>query len=484
MNLDKLSTTATSLEEANLIITELVSLVKAQQEEIESLKADIAELQDQLGRSSRNSSKAPSSDTPEQRKKRKCKPRSSRSQGAQPGHEKHERALLPEDQVDHFKTYVPNSRCHCGGDIRLNTQPDYRHQVFDLPEVRYTVTEHQVYSGCCQTCGKKQTAHWPDSVPSGQMGAGLISTITLLSGQFHLSIRQIKSFLAEQWQLDFSIGAISQAQGKANPWLGHLYRQIGEKARCAAIAHADETRHFRGTEQRWLWALVTNSLCYFMIHYSRGKIAANALLDSFDGYLVTDHYCGYNDVPAERRQLCWAHLIRHFIQISERRGLAGDIGQRLLLISYVIFRTHHRFAHDAEKQGIYQRRMKRLRQSFQATLTKGSNLKLAIRTANQCRHLLKDESMCWTFIKDVNIPLTNNTAERAIRPYVIWRKLSFASQSYQGDQFRPMILTIIGTAQRLGLSTSKILRQVCTEGLHKRAVSMRLPLDNALPCSI
>lgn len=103
-----------------------------------------------------------------------------------------------------------------------------------------------------------------------------------------------------------------------------------------------------------------------------------------------------------------------------------------------------------------------------------------IRTANQCHHLLKDEAMCWTFIKSSGIPLTNNTAERAIRPYVIWRKLSFASQSYQGDQFRPMILSLIGTAQRLGLSTAKILRQACEEGLHKGVVSMQLPLNRAL----
>jgi hypothetical protein len=260
-----------------------------------------------------------------------------------------------------------------------------------------------------------------------------------------------------------------------------LYRQIGDKARCSAVAHADETRHFRKTQQQWLWALVTNRLCYFMVHYSRGKVAANTLLGSFKGILVTDHYAGYNDVPAERRQLCWAHLIRHFIQISERCGKAGEIGKRLLLISYSVFRTHHQFAQDTEKQWLYQRRIKRLRVSFGATLKRGSQLKIATRTANQCRHLLKDEAMCWTFRKSPDIPLTNNTAERAIRPYVIWRKLSFASQSYRGDQFRPMILSIIGTAQRLGFSTAKILRQACDEGVRKGVVSMQLPLDNALP---
>lgn len=482
MNLKDLPTSARSLEEANRLIEELVSLGLAQQAEIEELKNIIADLQSKNGRSSKNSSKAPSSDSPEQRKKRKRKPRSSRNKGAQPGHKKYERELVPESEVDEIHHYFPDAQCDCGHHIEVEEKPSCRHQVFDLPEVRYTVTEHQIFSGRCSGCGKHHVAHLPEWVPSGQMGAGLISHILLLSGQFHLSIRQIQASLKEQWQLHFSIGAISQAQGKALPWLGDIYRQIGEKARQSPVAHADETRHFRGTTQRWLWGLVTPYLCFFMVHFSRGKQAANELLGSFNGYLVTDHYAGYNDVPKERRQLCWAHLIRHFIDISERKGKAGEVGQRLLFIAHCIVRTHHKLVDHPDKQVIYQRRMMRLRKSFKATLKQGSQLVLADKTANQCRHLLKDETMCWTFLKDPLIPLTNNAAERAIRPYVIWRKLSFASQSYQGDQFRPMILTIIGTAQRLGLSTAQLLRQLCTEGLSKSGNSVSLPLDGqALP---
>lgn len=481
MNLDKLSNSSETLSEANLIIAELVSLVKAQQEEIQSLKAKIEQLKRQQGRSSRNSSRPPSSDSPAQRHQRKGKPRSTRARGAQPGHKKYERALLLESQVDRCHRYLPPRQCGCGGIIRQVNNPTFRHQVFELPEVKATVTEHQLFSGYCNRCGQKHTAHLPDWVPSGQMDAGLISTIISLSGQFHLSIRQIQSFLKEQWSLDFSLGAISQAQGKANPWLSKLYRQIGNKVRQSPIAHADETRHFRKKEQRWLWALVTEQLCYFMVHYSRGKGAANALLGSFNGFLVTDHYAGYNDVPRDRRQLCWAHLIRHFIQMSERKGKAADIGKRLLLISYLVFRFHQRTVSQPDKRQIYLRYLQRLRKSFRYTLKKGSQLVIAKRTANQCAHLLKDEAMCWTFLKHPAIPLTNNTVERAIRPYVIWRKLSFASQSSQGDQFRPMILSIIGTVQRLGLSTSKTLRQLCSEGISTGKVSMRLPLDNALP---
>ena len=469
-----------SLEAAHHLIEEQWRHIEALQAQVEALEASVEALQSRSGCSSRNSTQPPSMDSPAQRHQRRRKPASGRKRGAQPGHKKHERARVPEERVDRFHRYYPDGQCACGGPVVPESAPYARHQLFDLPVVRHTVTEYQSYAGTCGACGKQHKARLPHGVPTGQMGPGLISQILLLSGQFHLSIRQIQQFLKTHWQLDFSIGAISQAQGKANPWLGPVYRQIGEQVRKAPLAHADETRHIRGTNQRWLWALVTETLCYFMVHYARGKAAASALLGDFHGYLVTDHYAAYNDVPRDKRQLCWAHLIRHFLRISERKGQAGQTGKRLLLIAHSVFRTHHRHADQPDAHARYQRRMQRLRKSFQATLQAGSELKGAKRTANQCRHLLKDEPLCWTFLQHPAIPLTNNLAERAIRPYVIWRKLSYAVQSHHGDQFRPMIASIIETCLRLGINTSAVLREICAEGLLRGEITLQLPLDNRL----
>ena len=86
-----------------------------------------------------------------------------------------------------------------------------------------------------------------------------------------------------------------------------LYRQIGQYARQTEIAHADETTHYRKSEQRWLWCLATPLAVYMLVHWSRGKVAAKELLGSVCGVLVTDHYSGYNDYARHLRQLCWAH---------------------------------------------------------------------------------------------------------------------------------------------------------------------------------
>ncbi len=84
--------------------------------------------------------------------------------------------------------------------------------------------------------------------------------------------------------------------------------------------------------------------------------------------------------------------------------------------------------------------------------------------------------MLWTFLRHPNVPLTNNAAERAIRPYVIWRKTSFFSQSFRGDQFRPLVLTIVETCKRLGASAYRIIRQVCQQGLAGKVITVRLPI--------
>ncbi|MEZ5535222.1 MAG: transposase [Thiolinea sp.] len=88
--------------------------------------------------------------------------------------------------------------------------------------------------------GLRVRAHfsqWPDWLPRGQMGAGLISWIGMLSGQYHLSIRQIQSLLLEMCRTTFSTGAISNAQGKLSEWMEALISRVGDYVRQQDVAH-------------------------------------------------------------------------------------------------------------------------------------------------------------------------------------------------------------------------------------------------------
>ena len=86
--------------------------------------------------------------------------------------------------------------------------------------------------------------------------------------------------------------------------------------------------------------------------------------------------------------------------------------------------------------------------------------------------------MLWTFLGRPGIPLTNNTAEQALRPYVVWRKTRFFSQSDRGDVFRARVLTVTETCKPLGISAYNLLRRVCEQGQRNEEITVRLPFSH------
>ena len=316
-----------TLEDAHKVVAvpwdelrKLAAIVEAQALRIE-------ELEEKLNADSGNSSKPPSQDRMKGGTSKEKRQSSGRKKGAQPGHVHHTRELLPESGLDAIACYYPDAHCGCGGVIEMEPQPYHRHQVFDLPEVRYTAVEHQRFSGCCQQCGSISQAHFPDWLPSGQMGSGLVAWIALMSGHYRLSTRSIQSLLESQWGLSFSLGAISEAQEPVGEWIQPIYDQVAEAVRQAPVAHADETTHYREKNRSWLWVLCSVQAAYFLIHTSRSKVAARELLGGFEGVLLTDRHGGYNDYPAHLRQYCWAHVIRNLEAIAARQGTAGELGR-------------------------------------------------------------------------------------------------------------------------------------------------------------
>lgn len=105
------------------------------------------------------------------------------------------------------------------------------------------------------------------------------------------------------------------------------------------VVGADETSFNQGNidgsnpkqRQAWLWVAVTPLVTFFEIALTRCTLAAKDLLgENFAGILNSDRHGAYNWVDIERRQLCWAHLRRDFIKISERPGISKELGTALV----------------------------------------------------------------------------------------------------------------------------------------------------------
>jgi len=164
-----------------------------------------------MGQTSQNSSRPPSSDPPDAPARRQ-RPASGRKRGAQPGHARHERKLLPANEVDavieHHALVCPE--CQAALEVDL---PDVgeaeRQQVWDIPEVKPHVTGHRYQRVTCPHCGAEVAAERPADVPAGAFGARVVALVGLLHGRYRLSMREIVALLLDIYHLPLSPGAVS-----------------------------------------------------------------------------------------------------------------------------------------------------------------------------------------------------------------------------------------------------------------------------------
>lgn len=230
--------------------------------------------------------------------------------------------------------------------------------------------------------------------------------------------------------------------------------------RAAQVVHSDETTRRYRNERRWLWVAATTLWVAFCTTVSRGQAEAKALLgDGVDRIIITDRYSAYHWLPLASRQICWAHLLRDFERIASRLGQAGRIGRWLRTYGQVLFRWRHRYQKGELDATTYQRRMAWLRGRIRRWLEHGARGWHA-KTAGTCTKILQVEPALWTFVTHPEAPPTNNRAERALRPFVIWRKLSLHTQAKRGDRFIERILTVVETCRLQGRPVAEYVTAV------------------------
>lgn len=99
-----------------------------------------------------------------------------------------------------------------------------------------------------------------------------------------------------------------------------------------------------------------------------------------------------------------------------------------------------------------------LRERIEKTLRQGSDCGES-RTANTCRNVLKMKQALWTFVQTPGIEPTNNLAERTLRHYVIWRKISLGAQSGRGSLYVSRMMTVVGSCKLQGRNVMDFITQ-------------------------
>ena len=477
------------------ILAQLPPVIRAYLEALEGLvvaqEARIADLEARLGQDSSTSSRPPSSDPPKTQAQRRApappptggEGGEQRQRGGQPGHPGHHRALLPEERVDRVVEVRPAACRGCGTALSLDAAggdpADERVQIVELPPVRAEVTEYRLTARRCRSCGVVTRAARPAEVGAGSFGPRLQAVTALLVGRYRLSRREAVACLAELGDVELSVGALAQLEQATSAALRPVVDEVAEAVRQAAVANLDETGWWQGNRRAWLWTMVTDGLTLFRLDPSRSKAVAQDLLGAdWTGIVGSDRYSAYRYLPLERRQFCWAHLIRDFRKIAAYNHHQRPLGERLLELSTRIFAAWHRFRAGSIDRPTLLLELAPLQTELEQALEAGLDPPHTSVAGALCGNLLDHWPALWTFAHVDGVEPTNNAAERALRPAVLWRKGSFGTQSEEGSRFVERLLTVAASCKQQGRGLLDFLVQAVS------ADRLGLPPPSLVPVAI
>jgi transposase len=445
------------------------------------LSAENAELREQVSRNSGNSSQPPSTD---KGFKVSRKGKSGGRRGGQVGHPGHERLMFELDDCAEVIEHYPSQCAVCGTALSGADPAPYRHQVVELPPLLPEVLEHRFHALVCPACEALTRAAAAPIVSQGGYGPRLRGIVVLLSAQAHQSHAQFVRLLDELFGVSLSTGMVAklrrQFTAAVQPVMGVALTYVQQQSSLGM----DETGWRQGNSdgqnaantKGWLWVMTTAWVSYFQVRLSRSQAVTQELLGpNYAGMVGSDRAGAYNVIPLRQRQICLAHLNRDFTAMAERSGVSAEIGQALLDITHDIFALWYDFRTGMISRAGLREQIWPLRQDLKQVLHEavgfGTKGKTPLdKTARTCAQILKVEPAIWTFAEHPGVEPTNNAAERAIRPAVLWRKVSLGAQSQAGADFVAAALTVIMSLQAQDRNVLDYLTDVFEA--HTRRVAM------------
>ena len=448
---------------------------------VATLEATVQALTEQVRQDSRTSSRPPSSDALSRQRPRRRRQPSGRRPGGQPGHNGQTRALLPAEDVDEVIALHPACCARCQQPLDGDDPQPQRHQVFEIPPIQPVVTEYQWHRLTCPGCGETTQAAWPAGVPRGMIGPRAQAVGSLCTGAYRLSKRTTQQLLDDLFGLQVSVGTMSHLEAATTEAVAAPVEEAHTFVQAQSSAHLDETGWREGRQRAWLWVAATTWVTVFLVRLSRGgQVARDLLGEAFHGILVTDRWSAYNWYPVRWRQRCWAHLLRDIEAMIERGGGSQEIGEALKHQAHQMFHWWHRVRDGTLSRSSFRSYMSPVRREVERLLEAGTMCGVP-KTEGMCREILKLRQALWTFVHLAGVEPTNNTAERAIRPGVLWRKGSFGTHSAQGSRFVESMLTVVATLTQQQRNVLEYLTAACEAALRDEPAPSLLPASPAAP---
>jgi len=435
------------------------------EKQISEAERQIADLERKLAlrlQNSVTSSKPPSSDglAGEQRERGRKKGKGRRKPGGQPGHRGHWRGLAPADRINSVIDLLPSHCRHCdcrltGGRRKVSTHGEpRRHQVTELPPMAAHITEYRCQNAVCPDCGKTTQAELPQDA-QGHFGPELTALIAYLTVVCRMPRRVVQELLGQVLGIPLSLGSIQNSWEEASEAVAEPCTELEKQLAHEPVINSDETGYRTGGDKRWLWALVATSFVFYKIASTRGaEVLVQMPGEVFAGILCSDRCPTYVKYHKGEGQFCWAHFKRNILGVLDiaKTTEAERFCRDALALHARLFRLWHRFRAGP---GVRYGPITREQLIAKSIPLEKKFFALADRyvdsrdkdVRNLALALLKHFEKFFAFLRNEGVEPTNNSAERALRCAVQWRKISFGSRSAQGEIAVARLLTVTRTCR-------------------------------------
>ena len=375
---------------------------------------------------------------------------------------------LPEDRMICDK---------CGGTFRLIGKKLLRREMIIIPQ-QQKILAYYSCSYACDRCEKETgyahiltTQAPPPLMKHSLASASTVADVMTKKYADGLPLARQEKIWARQGVTLSRATLANWVIQCAQTWLKPLYRHMKQVLLEEPLIHADETvvqvlkeegKAATSESRMWLYASGETSrkgIRLFEYQPDRSGKRPASFLSGFAGYLVTDGYAGYNQVQGVTHCGCWAHARRKW-RDAMPDGATVKTSQAAVGYRYCtkLFTLEKKYCYATAKSRYEYRQnvVRPLLEEYFCWLKtvrpeKGSKLDEAV------RYSLNQKEQLTAFLEAPEVPISNNLAENAIRPFVLGRKNWLFSDSVKGAESSAIVYSLVETAKANGVEPYEYL---------------------------
>ncbi|MCL5793235.1 MAG: transposase, partial [Candidatus Thermoplasmatota archaeon] len=312
--------------------------------------------------------------------------------------------------------------------------------IENIPIIKPDITEYRMDRLYCSRCHRIYEPRIPEAFPGATLSLRAMLTVAYFRIGMRMSIENTAATMIQAFGIRMSEGEIQNILSQLTDYLGEAYKTILAEIRDAPSRHMDPTSWNTDSDPYNLWTFLTKTEAIFKITRSNGHDVPLETLKDHDGVDIHDRHSAFETLASKTgnaQQYCWSHIICDAKELEQFHGNDGPRIKASLQRVYEDAKEFHGHGTVEDIGNLYHRLVFLLDSDYEHP---------------KCRRFVdnlvkRKKEWLFQFVINPDVEPTNNRAERALRPSVIYRKTSGGSRSERGAEIYTKLYSIYYTSK-------------------------------------